>query len=198
MYKQLIRNNRKMTKKLTRNLVLKLALLGDPAVGKTSLITQYIQHRFKENYQPTLGVNILTKDIFLEDINANVRLVLWDIAGQDKYDLSRRMFFQGCMGALFIYDITRQSTLNNIETKWFKDFKEFTDKDPAYVLIGNKVDLENSKVISTETGKEVAGKINAVDFIETSAKNGDNVENAFKKLVTQVLINSHVIDNPKN
>jgi translation elongation factor EF-4 len=60
------------------------------------------------------------------------------------------------------------------------------------------VDLENSKVVSTETGKEVAGKINAVDFIETSAKNGDNVENAFKKLVTQVLINSHVIDNPKN
>jgi len=185
-----------MTKKSTRNLVLKLALLGDPAVGKTSLINQYIQHRFKENYSPTLGVNILTKDIILDDINANVRLVLWDIAGQDKYDLSRRMFFQGCMGALFVYDITRQSTLNNIENKWLVDFNEFTEKNPVYVLIGNKLDLENSKVITTEMGKELAGKINAVDFIETSAKYGDNVENAFKKLVRQVLINSHVIENP--
>ncbi len=185
-----------MTKKSTKNLVLKLALLGDPAVGKTSLINQYIQHRFKENYQPTLGVNILTKDIILDDIDAHIRLILWDIAGQDKYDLSRRMFFQGCMGALFIYDITRQSTLKNIEIKWLKDFREFTEKNPAYVLIGNKIDLENSKVVSTETGKEFAGKINAVDFIETSAKYGDNVENGFKKLVTQVLINSHIIDNP--
>ncbi len=179
-----------------QNFVLKLALLGDPAVGKTSLITQYIQHRFKADYQPTLGVNILTKDIILDDVNANIRLVLWDIAGQDKYDLSRRMFFQGCMGALFIYDITRQSTLKSIEIKWLKDFKEFTEKNPAYVLIGNKKDLGLSKVVSTEKGKEVAGKISAIDFIETSAKNGDNVENAFKKLVIQVLINNHIINGP--
>ena len=179
-----------------KQLILKLALLGDPAVGKSSLINQYIQHRFKENYQPTLGVNILTKDINIDEFDADIRLVLWDIAGQDKYDLSRRMFFQGCMGALFLYDVTRQSTLKNIETKWFKDFKEFTDKNPAYVLIGNKVDLENLKEVSLEMGKEVAGKINAIDFLETSAKYGDNVENAFKKLVKQVLINSNLIDNP--
>jgi small GTP-binding protein len=185
-----------MNKKSTKNLVLKLALLGDPAVGKTSLINQYIQHRFKKSYQPTLGVNIVVKELKIEEINANIRLVLWDIAGQDKYDLSRRMFFQGCMGALFIYDKTRETTLKNIETKWLKDFREFTVKIPAYILIGNKTDLENSKFISTETGKEFAGKINAIDFIETSAKYGDNVENAFKKLVNQVLINSHVIDNP--
>lgn len=185
-----------MTKNSTRNIVLKLALLGDPAVGKTSLINQYIQHRFKENYQPTLGVNILTKDITLDEIDALIRLVLWDIAGQDKYDISRRMFFQGCMGALFIYDLTRESTLKNIEIKWLKDFKEFTEKNPAYVLIGNKKDLGLSKVVSTEKARELAGKIGAIDFIETSAKNGDNVENAFKKLVIQVLINNHVINGP--
>jgi len=179
-----------------KQLILKLALLGDPAVGKSSLIDQYIQHRFKADYQPTLGVNILTKDIKIDEFNANVRLVLWDIAGQDKYDLSRRMFFQGCMGALFVYDITRQSTLKNIETKWLKDFKEFTDRNPAYVLIGNKMDLENLKEVSIDMGKKAAEKINAIDFLETSAKYGDNVENAFKKLVKQVLINSNKIDNP--
>jgi len=177
-----------------KNLVLKLALLGDAAVGKTSLINQYIQHRFNSDYQPTLGVNIIVKELKIEEINASIRLVLWDIAGQAKYDLSRKMFFQGCMGALFIYDVTRHSTFKNIETKWLKDLREFTGKDPAYVLIGNKMDLKNSKVVSTETGKELVERINASDFIETSAKYGDNVENAFKKLVNQVLINSHVIE----
>jgi len=177
-----------------KNLVLKLALLGDAAVGKTSLINQYIQHRFNADYQPTLGVNIVVKELNIEELNASIRLVLWDIAGQAKYDLSRKMFFQGCMGALFIYDVTRHSTFKNIETKWLKDLREFTGKDPAYVLIGNKMDLKNSKVVSTQTGKELAEKINTSDFIETSAKYGDNVENAFKKLVNQVLINSHVID----
>ncbi|MHA1933550.1 MAG: Rab family GTPase [Promethearchaeota archaeon] len=178
-----------------KNIVLKLALLGDAAVGKTSLINQYIQYRFNDDYQPTLGVNIVVKELKIEEINAHVRLVLWDIAGQVKYDLSRKMFFQGCMGALFIYDATRHSTFRNIETKWLKDLREFTEKDPAYVLIGNKMDLKTSKVVSTEEGKELSEKITASDFIETSAKLGDNVENAFKKLVNQVLINSHVIDN---
>ena len=181
-----------------KNIVLKLALLGDAAVGKTSLINQYIQHRFSADYQPTLGVNIVVKELKIEELNAYIRLVLWDIAGQVKYDLSRRMFFQGCMGALFIYDVTRHSTFKNIETKWLKDLRKFTKKDPAYVLIGNKIDLGNSKVVSTEIGKELSEKIKAKDFVETSAKYGDNVENAFKKLVKQVLINSHVIDNPKN
>jgi len=183
-----------MSKNSTKNLVLKLALLGDPAVGKTSLINQYIQHRFKEDYQPTLGVNIVVKELKIEELNAYIRLVLWDIAGQAKYDLSRKMFFQGCMGALFLYDVTRHSTFKNVETKWLKDLLEFTEKDPAYVLIGNKIDLKKSKAVSSEVGKDLAEKIGASDFIETSAKNGDNVENAFKKLVNQVLINSHVIE----
>lgn len=172
-----------------RNLVLKLALLGDPAVGKTSLIHQYIQHHFKEDYQPTLGVNIVVKELKIEEINAYVRVILWDIAGQDKYDLSRKMFFQGCMGALIVYDTTRQSTYQNIETKWLTDFQKYTERDPAYVLIGNKTDLKDSKSVSTEDGKILAEKIRASDFVETSAKYGDNVENAFKKLVNQVLIN---------
>ena len=181
-----------------KNVVIKIALLGDPAVGKTSLINQYTQHRFKSDYQPTLGVNIIIKEFKIEKINIYVRLVLWDIAGQSKYDLSRRMFFQGCKGALFVYDMTRHSTFKNIEVKWLKDFQEFTEKNPIYLLIGNKMDLKDSKSVSTDVGKEFAEKINASDFIETSAKNGDNVENAFRKLVNQVLINSHLINNPIN
>ncbi|MHA2006014.1 MAG: Rab family GTPase [Promethearchaeota archaeon] len=178
-----------MSEKQPKNLALKLALLGDPAVGKTSLINRYIQHRFQADYMPTLGVNIVVKELHFEDLNAFVRIVLWDIAGQSKYDLSRKMFFQGCVGALCVYDTTRHATFKNIETKWLNDLKQYSEKEPAYLLIGNKTDLKDSKAVSAEEGQKLAEKINASSFVETSAKSGDNVEHAFKKLVNSVLIN---------
>ncbi|MHA2391936.1 MAG: Rab family GTPase [Promethearchaeota archaeon] len=163
---------------------LKLALLGDPAVGKTSLVNRYTDEGFKDNYQPTLGVNIIMKKLKFEDFY--VQLSIWDIAGQDKYELSRKMFFEGCAGSLLVYDITRDSTFERIQTKWLEDFTKFARQDGIYILIGNKADLKESVQVSTEKGQILAKAIKACDFIETSAKEGDNVEAAFKKLVTQV------------
>jgi len=172
---------------IAKKWAIKLAVLGDPAVGKTSLINQYIQHRFKENYQPTLGVNILTKDMILDEINVETRLILWDIAGQDKYELTRQLFFEGCHGSLLVYDITRSSTFHGIETKWLDDFQKFARPDGEYILIGNKVDLKESRAVSFEQGSDLAKKINASDFFETSAKSGINVKEVFKNLALNVL-----------
>ena len=166
---------------------LKLALLGDPAVGKTSLINRYTEKGFKENYQPTLGVNIVMKTLKIEEYE--IQLVIWDIAGQDKYDLTRKMFFEGCAGSLLVYDITRSATFDRIQSKWLEDFKKFARPDGVYILIGNKVDLRDSHTVPTENGHILAEQIQAIDFIETSAKSGDNVETAFKRLVAQVLSN---------
>jgi Ras-related protein Rab-6A len=170
-----------------RSWALKLAILGDAAVGKTSLINKYITDSFNENYQPTLGVNIVTKDIRIEEINSNVRLLLWDIAGQAKYELTRKMFFQGCSGALFVYDKTRYSTFEHITSKWVEDFIKFGKPDGVYILIGNKLDLKDSTKVSSEEGKSLSREINAADFIETSAKYGENVEKAFIKLVLHII-----------
>ncbi|MCK4381192.1 MAG: GTP-binding protein [Candidatus Lokiarchaeota archaeon] len=175
-----------------REFGLKLAILGDPAVGKTSLIDKYITGSFKENYQPTLGVNIVTKDIRIEEINSKIRLLLWDIAGQAKYELTRKMFFQGCSGALLVYDMTRYATFENLTSKWLEDFKNFGKPDGVFVLIGNKIDLKDSIKVSSEVGKSLSQKINAADFIETSAKYGENVEKAFKKIVLYILEKSGV------
>ena len=109
--------------------ILKIALSGDTAVGKTSLINRYIDNSFKENYAATMGVNIMTKMVELKDLNINVRLIIWDIAGQDTYKETRAYYFEGCNGALLVYDITRYSSFDNIEAKWLRDFHKYILKD---------------------------------------------------------------------
>jgi small GTP-binding protein len=170
-------------------LIFKLALLGNSAVGKTSLISQYIHHKFEQDYHPSLGVNITIKEMIVEEKNANVKMILWDIAGQEKYDLSRKAFFQGCVGALFVYDVTRPATFKDVESKWLKELTEFGNRNIAYLLIGNKNDLIEEKMVSTKDGENLAIKIKASEFIETSAKHGANVEKAFKALVLSVISN---------
>jgi Ras-related protein Rab-11A len=177
-----------------KEFVFKIVILGDAAVGKTSLINQYIEQSFEEDYKPTLGANIIRKDVFVDEINASVRLIMWDLAGQEKYNVIRSMYFQGCVGALLVYDVTRHNTFETINSKWLKDFKKYVKKEGIYILIGNKIDLKDQKVVSTEDGESFSKEINASDFIETSAKYGENVEKAFTNLVYQILRNLDVID----
>ncbi|TFG29514.1 MAG: GTP-binding protein [Promethearchaeota archaeon] len=172
-----------------KEFVFKIVVLGDAAVGKTSLINMYIEQSFTEDYKPTLGANIIRKDVHVDEINASVRLIMWDLAGQEKYNVIRSMYFQGCVGALLVYDVTRSNTFEAIDSKWLKDFKKYVKKEGTYILIGNKVDLKDERVVSTDQGKNYANEIEASDFIETSAKYGENVEQAFTNLVHQILKN---------
>ncbi|MFW9822558.1 MAG: Rab family GTPase [Candidatus Thorarchaeota archaeon] len=176
-----------MNKEERKRFAIKIAILGDPAVGKTSLINNYIENKFSADYQPTLGVNILTKDIIMDEKNSEIRLVLWDIAGQDKYELTRQLFFEGCHGSLLVYDITRSSTFRSIKTKWLEDFRKFARSDGVYLLLGNKADLKESRTVSVQEGNDLSKVIEASDFFETSAKYGENVQDAFKNLVIKVL-----------
>lgn len=170
-----------------REFVFKIVIIGDAAVGKTSLINQFVESSFNEDYKPTLGANIVRKDVNLDNIK--VRLIMWDLAGQEKYRVVRSMYFQGCEGALLVYDVTRYHTLDSINNKWLKDYKKHVKKKGAFILIGNKTDLKDQVAVPTERGKELATKIKASDFIETSAKLGENIEEAFSLLVNQILSN---------
>ncbi|MGV9199070.1 MAG: Rab family GTPase [Promethearchaeia archaeon] len=178
----------------TQEFVFKVTVLGEAAVGKTSLINQYIEESFSESYKPTLGANIVRKDVMLDELDAKVRLILWDLAGQEKYSVIRSMYFQGCVGALLVYDVTRYNTYETINSRWLKDFQKYVKKEGAYILIGNKIDLEDKRAVSPEQGQKLAEDITASDFIETSAKFGDNVEKAFKKLVLKILKNVEGIE----
>jgi len=174
-----------------KEFVFKCAILGSAGVGKSSLINRYVDRKFSEDYKPTLGASIIAKDVDIQSTATNtrykVRLVLWDIAGQEKYESVRAMYFQGCVGAILCYDVTRLPSFQEIENKWLKDFRTYAMQGSAYLLIGNKSDLEDIRKVQTAEGKDLANLINASAFIETSAKTGENVNECFSALVKTIL-----------
>jgi len=176
-----------MSKGKRKEFVLKIAILGDAGVGKTSLVNQYVTKSFKTDYRKTLGVNIVRKDIILEEKNIWVRLLLWDIAGQQQYEKARNKYYEGCVGALLVYDVTRDLSFLDIESKWLRDFNNYVTDDIPCVLIGNKNDLTEDKTVNIQEALKLGNDIGTIEIIETSAKNGHNVEEAFLKLVTHIL-----------
>ncbi|MHA1378830.1 MAG: Rab family GTPase [Candidatus Helarchaeota archaeon] len=160
----------------------KIVVVGDYAVGKTSLLNRYIDMKFNMNYLPTLGVNMLRKEIIHD--NNKVKLMFWDIAGQELYASVREQFYEGTQGAILVYDVTRPESFANI-TKWYKEIIEVVRSEIYCILIANKVDLE--KVIPTEVGQKIAEESKWL-FLETSAKTGEGIEEAFYALI-EYLIN---------
>ena len=114
---------------------------------------------------------------------------MWDLAGQEKYNVIRSMYFQGCVGALLVYDVTRPNTFELINSKWLMDFKKFVKKEGTYILIGNKIDLNDQRVVTSEDGQKLADEVKASNYVETSAKLNQNVETAFKNLIVRILRN---------
>lgn len=164
----------------------KVILVGDSAVGKTSLIKAYIEKKFNFDYLPTLGANILKKEFVLPERNTAVTINFWDIAGQTLFANLHKTFFEGSNGIMLIFDVTKPKTFENLGS-WYSDLKKFVkEKKAPGVLIANKVDLEDKREITTEKGKEYADKIKYY-YIETSALQNKNVADAFKYLLQKLL-----------
>jgi len=173
--------------------VFKIAVVGDYAVGKTSLISRFIQRKFLKEYKPTLGVNLILKELEItqDDKPILCNLVLWDIAGQERYASVRKLYYKGCSAAMLVYDVTRMDTFNSLETTWVKDYMENTNGERIFVIVGNKADLEDIRKVSTQDGEDLKDRIGAVQFLETSAKDGTNVDDAFLNLVHLLLEKSN-------
>ena len=165
----------------------KINVIGQPAVGKTSLVKKYVTEKFSEEYKSTMGANIYLKNIELE--GNRIKLTLWDLAGDDRWSQMQDVYFQGAQGSLIVYDVTRKSTFNQIVTRWMAELEKYV-KEPNFqtILIANKIDLEN-KEVTREEGLDLKKKINAADFIETSAKTGERVDEAFTKLAKLLVKN---------
>lgn len=161
----------------------KILLLGDGAVGKTSLVQRFIHNKFQSGYLMTIGMEPYSRFETIKD--TRICLQLWDIAGQDRFASMRQIFFKGSLGALVTYDITRRQSFENLDT-WIREARTESPRI-MLMLVGNKNDLEDLRDVSTEEGEKYAKDSGCIGFIETSAKNGINVGNAFIVMGEEIL-----------
>jgi len=169
--------------------ILKILLLGDGAVGKTSLILRYIENKFKEEYSMSLGVDFLTKTVnFIDDqgIKRIVSLQLWDIAGQSSHVSYAHLYLKGAHGAFYVYDMTRKETLMQIQERWQSQVLRVSPRCLS-ILIGNKSDLKKKRAVTKKECQKVCDAMHVIDYIETSAKTGTNVNRAFETMTTKIL-----------
>ena len=165
------------------NYIIKICLLGEANVGKTSLVYRFIENKFRGNYKSTLGVNLLKKDTNIKEFG-NVSAQIWDLGGQESFRSLRKLYLEGANGALVIYDCTKRSSYEKLED-WILDFKDARGDEPL-LLIGNKSDLIDAIKVQESEGLELAKSYN-MEFISTSAKTGSNVESAFSEIIKRIL-----------
>ncbi len=162
----------------------KLILFGNAAVGKTSIIDMYVNNKFEEEYISTLGYNVFEKSIKMKDENI-VNFMIFDIGGQEQFEELRKKYAAGAKAALLVYDVTNRESFENIK-KWQNDLINFTE-NATFILVGNKVDLEDARQIQKDEGEALASDIGAYGFFETSAKTNTEIDEAFHKLAQAYL-----------
>jgi len=165
------------------NYIIKIVLLGEANVGKTSLLYRYVENKFRDNYKSTLGVNLLKKDLVMEGYG-DIAVQIWDLGGQESFKNLRRLYLEGANGGLVIYDATQKSSFDKL-VDWIQDFRNARGNVPL-LLIGNKVDLADKIKISDKEAKKYA-KENNMDYVSTSAKTGLHVESAFMNITNKIL-----------
>ncbi|XP_066444430.1 ras-related protein Rab-6A isoform X1 [Eleutherodactylus coqui] len=156
----------------------KLVFLGEQSVGKTSLITRFMYDSFDNTYQATIGIDFLSKTMYLED--RTIRLQLWDTAGQERFRSLIPSYIRDSAAAVVVYDITNVNSFQQT-TKWIDDVRTERGSDVIIMLVGNKTDLADKRQVSIEEGERKAKELNVM-FIETSAKAGYNVKQLFRRV----------------
>ena len=160
----------------------RVVLLGEAAVGKTSLLRRYTENIFDEDYKATIGTSFSTKDVEVTGSNGNsaaVRLVIWDMGGQATYKELRRQFMKGAAAAIIAYDVTRPETFMAMNN-WFESFREVCPGSVT-IIAANKVDLEEERMVPVEPGIMLRDWFQA-QYYETSAKTGKAVTDVFVKV----------------
>ncbi len=165
----------------------KFILVGAAGVGKTSMVNQYCENAFKQSYSPTLGVDFRIKTIQVG--GKTVKLQIWDTAGQERYSQLSSVYFRGCHGCIFVFDITDPNSLIYTEKYLSKASTDYGIPEGNSLLVGNKSDLVHERKIETDTALAVAHKFHT-GYIEASAKTSDQIEEVFSSLAL-ILIEKH-------
>ncbi|MFX1562899.1 MAG: Rab family GTPase [Promethearchaeota archaeon] len=161
---------------------LKVVMMGDGRVGKTSLVLRYTKNSFSPEYKQSLGASFAVKDLVAAQ--RQVKLVIWDIAGQPSFREVRRHYYSGAHGALLVYDVTEPSSFMTLHN-WYKDFIQAVP-DGTVILVANKVDLTEQRIVPKEAG-HMLRKWWQIPYVETSAATAEGVKEAFLRVASHAL-----------
>ena len=164
--------------------VLKVILIGESAVGKTSILSRYSKNTFSSILMATSVPFFAKKEVEID--NKNFCLEIWDTAGQEKYRALTKMFFQSAIVVIFVYDITNRNSFEELKKYWMKEVKEQCDNNMIFCLAANKNDMYEMEEVSNKEGFNLANSINAL-FFQVSAKTGSGVEEMFNGIVKKYL-----------
>ncbi|MHA1190840.1 MAG: Rab family GTPase [Promethearchaeota archaeon] len=176
------------------DLMFKICLFGDGGVGKTTLVNRYLTGIFKTDSSITIGVDFHIKKLKVEDYT--VTLQIWDFAGEERFRFLLQSYVLGASGGIFMYDITRYSSMKNFED-WIEIFKRgFRGEDQnqlPVIMVGGKLDLRFKRAVSSKDAFDIAKKHNLYGFIESSSKDGQNIEEIFHELAKLMMHRAEII-----
>ncbi|KAJ3441834.1 ras-related protein raba1f-like [Anaeramoeba flamelloides] len=164
----------------------KIVLVGDSGVGKSNLLSRFCRNEFDLESRSTIGVEFATKTITID--KKIIKAQIWDTAGQERYRAITSAYYRGAVGALLVYDITKYLSFENCQT-WLDELKENSSQDIKIMSIGNKLDLKHLRAVPTEKSKTFSEE-NSISFIETSALDSTNVDEAFKQLLNEIYMST--------
>lgn len=152
-------------------------------MGKSAILLRYTKNEFKMDGKTTVGVEFAAKKIHLVEPDKNIKVQIWDTAGQEKFRAITKAYYKGAVGALLVYDITNRSSFENI-SKWYEEIKTYSEQQNFIVtmLVGNKLDLADNRQVKIEEASQWAEN-NKIGFVETSALDATNIDHTFQTLV---------------
>jgi Ras-related protein Rab-1A len=161
----------------------KILLIGDSAVGKTSLLLRYVDDVYNPEFKTTIGVDFKISTMELD--SKIVKLQLWDTAGQDKFRNIVASYYRGANGIIIMYDITNRESFDNVR-RWYDETRSYLQEDIPKLLVGNKVDVASQRSVDLADAADLANSL-GMQYIETSAKTNTNIKEAFTSMTRSIL-----------
>ena len=172
-----------MTSEKEYEFIIKILIIGDSTVGKTNFVYKFSEDKFSENYFASTGIELKTTSIQID--GKSIKIQLWDTAGQEKFRAMTKNLYLKSQGIIILFDITNETSFINLKN-WMSQIKESCGEDIPILLVGNKIDLEDNRVINKERAMEYANNEN-IEYIEVSSKTGENINKALTSLLQKIL-----------